>query len=171
MQRTLAIIKPDVVAQGYIGSIINIIEENSFNIVAMKMVHLTLEQTMEFYAVHKGKDFFVSNAKFMSSGPCIMMVLEGKNAIKEWRELMGPTDYTQAREGTIRSEFATSIQRNAVHGSDSVESADMEITFFNNVTNSNALTNYEGVFCFFCGNPMSEPHDETCPRSIFKKAA
>jgi nucleoside-diphosphate kinase len=134
MERTLAIIKPDGVARGLCGEVIKRLESGGFKIVAMKMVHLTKKQAEGFYAVHKGKPFFKSLTDFMSSGPAVVMILEGKDVISRYRELMGATDYKEAAEGTIRKEFATDIEKNVVHGSDAPETAAFEMAyFFNNL--------------------------------------
>jgi len=132
MQRTLAIIKPDAVSNNWAGTIIEIIGRK-FEITDMRMVHLTMDQAKEFYKVHEGKHFFEKNAEFMSSGPCIFMILEGEDAISRYRNLMGPTDHTLAPMGTLRHMFGTDITHNAVHGSDSEESANFEINFFVNL--------------------------------------
>ncbi len=129
-ERTLAIIKPDAVARHLIGGIIKKIEEAGLNIKAMKMIKLSKSQAMGFYKVHKGKPFYDSLTDFMSSGPCVVMVLEGGDAITRYRDLMGATNYEEAAERTIRREFATDIEKNAVHGSDSRESVDFEIGYF-----------------------------------------
>ena len=134
MERTLAIVKPDGVARGIIGEVIKRLESSNFKIVAMKMMHLTKKQAEGFYAVHKGKPFFESLTDFMSSGPAVVMILEGKKVISRYRELMGATNYKEAAEGTIRKEFATDIEKNVVHGSDSPETAAFEMAyFFNNL--------------------------------------
>jgi nucleoside-diphosphate kinase len=134
MERTLAIIKPDGVARGIIGEVIKRLEGNDFKIVAMKMVHLSKKQAEGFYAVHQGKPFFESLTTFMSSGPAVVMVLEGENIITRYRELMGATNYKEAAEGTIRKDFATDIEKNVVHGSDAPETAAFEMAyFFNNL--------------------------------------
>jgi nucleoside-diphosphate kinase len=134
MERTLAIVKPDGVLRGIIGEVIRRLEKSDFKIVAMKMVHLTKKQAQGFYAVHKGKPFFESLTDFMSSGPAVMMILEGKDVIGRYRKLMGATNYEEAAEGTIRREFATDIEKNVVHGSDSPETAAFEMAyFFNNL--------------------------------------
>ena len=134
MERTLAIIKPDGVARGLCGEVIKRLESSGFKIVAMKMVHLTKKQAEGFYAVHKGKPFFKSLTDFMSSGPAVVMILEGKDIISRYRELMGATNYKEAAEGTIRKEFATDIEKNVVHGSDAPETAAFEMAyFFNNL--------------------------------------
>lgn len=134
MERTLAIIKPDGVARGLIGEVIKRLEHNDFKIVAMKLVQLSKKQAQGFYAVHQGKPFFESLTDFMSSGPAVVMILEGDNIISRYRELMGATNFKEAAEGTIRREFATDIEKNVVHGSDAPETAVFEINyFFNNL--------------------------------------
>jgi nucleoside-diphosphate kinase len=130
LQRTLAIIKPDAVAKGVAGQIITRIEGAGLKILAARMIHMTPEQAAAFYAVHKDKPFFESLCAFMTQGPCITLVLEGDNAIQRWRDLMGATDFHKAATGTIRADFASSIEANAVHGSDSPESAAFEISYF-----------------------------------------
>ena len=131
LQRTLAIIKPDAVKKNAHGEIINIILENHFNIIGMKMLHLSKEQAEGFYAVHAGKPFFESLTKFMSSGPCVAMCLEKEeDAIASWRKLMGATNPAKADEGTIRKKYAASIEANAVHGSDAEDTARFEVAYF-----------------------------------------
>ncbi|MBI2154875.1 MAG: nucleoside-diphosphate kinase [Candidatus Rokubacteria bacterium] len=130
VERTLLIVKPDAVAKGGAGKIISRFEEAGLKILAAKMVHLTKEQAAGFYIVHKDRPFYRSLCAFMTQGPCIPMVLEGENAISRVRELMGATDPSKAAPGTIRREFASSIESNAVHGSDSPESAAFEIPYF-----------------------------------------
>jgi nucleoside-diphosphate kinase len=132
MERTLAIIKPDGVARGIIGEVIKRLESNDFKIMAMKMVHLTKKQAEGFYAVHQGKPFFESLTDFMSSGPAVVMILEGEKVIARYRELMGATNYREAAEGTIRKEFATDIEKNVVHGSDAPDTAAFEMAYFFN---------------------------------------
>jgi len=132
MERTLSIIKPDGVKRGVIGEVIKRLEENQINIVAMKMLYMTKKQAEGFYAVHKERPFFGSLTDFMSSGPAVMMVLEGEGVIAKYRKLMGATNFEEAEEGTIRKDFATDIEKNVVHGSDSPESADFEIGYFFN---------------------------------------
>ncbi len=132
MERTLSIIKPDGVKRGLIGEVIRMLEKNNLNIVAMKMVHMTKPQAEGFYAVHRERPFFQSLTDFMSSGPAIVMVLEGENVIARYRELMGATNYEEAAEGTIRRLFATDIEQNVVHGSDAPETAAFEISYFFN---------------------------------------
>jgi nucleoside-diphosphate kinase len=132
MERTLSIIKPDGVHRGLIGEIVKRLEQNNLNLVAMKMLHMTKKQAQGFYAVHRERPFFESLTDFMSSGPAVVMVLEGENAIARYRELMGATDFKEAADGTIRREFATDIEKNVVHGSDSPETASFEISYFFN---------------------------------------
>ncbi len=134
MERTLAIIKPDGVARALIGEVIKRLEKKGFQIVAMKMVRLSKDQARGFYAVHEGRPFFESLTDFMSSGPAVVMILEGENIIARYRELMGATNYKEAAEGTIRREFASDIEKNVVHGSDAPDTAAFEINyFFNNL--------------------------------------
>ncbi|RJO67135.1 MAG: nucleoside-diphosphate kinase [Myxococcales bacterium] len=132
MQRTLSIIKPDAVDQGNAGEIIAMIEKAGLKIIAMKKAHLTKEQAAGFYYVHKKRPFFKSLLKYITSGPVILMALEGENAIEIYRKLMGPTDSTKAPKNTIRGKFGTNIEANACHGSDSPESAAFEIPYFFN---------------------------------------
>lgn len=132
MQRTLSIIKPDGVGRGLIGEVVKRLEANDLNIVAMKMIHMTRPQAEGFYAVHRQRPFFDSLTGFMSSGPAVVMVLEGDNAIARYRELMGATNYKEAADGTIRRDFATDIEKNVVHGSDAPETAAFEIGYFFN---------------------------------------
>lgn len=129
-QRTLSIIKPDGVARNLIGEVVRRLEAADIKIMAMKMIKITKEQAKGFYRVHEGKPFYESVTDFMSSGPSVVMVLEGENVIKKYRNLMGATNYKEAEEGTIRREFATDIEKNVVHGSDSEENAHFEIGFF-----------------------------------------
>lgn len=130
MEKTFAIIKPDAVERKITGKIISKIEEAGFNIVAMKKIWLTKKEAEGFYAVHKGKPFFESLTNYMSSGPCIAMVLEKENAIADWRKLMGATNPANAEPGTIRKEFAIDVEKNSVHGSDAKETANYEIKYF-----------------------------------------
>jgi nucleoside-diphosphate kinase len=130
LERTLAIIKPDAVQRRLAGRIIQRIDEGGFQIRAMRRVHLTRPQAEGFYAVHRERPFFASLTEFMSSGPVIALVLEAQDAIKQWRTLMGATDPAKADAGTLRKEFAESIERNATHGSDAPETAAYEISFF-----------------------------------------
>jgi len=130
LQRTLAIIKPDAVARRLTGRIIQRIEDAQFQIRAMRRVHLSRGEAEGFYAVHRERPFFGSLTSFMSSGPAIVLVLEADEAIKKWRTLMGATDPAKADAGTLRKEFAESIERNATHGSDAPETAAYEIGYF-----------------------------------------
>ncbi|HEX3037081.1 MAG TPA: nucleoside-diphosphate kinase [Thermodesulfobacteriota bacterium] len=134
MEKTLSIVKPDGVEKNLIGEVIRRFEKNELRVVALKMIQLSKTQAEGFYAVHKDRPFFPSLTDFMSSGPCVVMVLEGKGAISRVREIMGATDPNEAAEGTIRKDFASNIEKNIVHGSDSPESASFEIKyFFNNL--------------------------------------
>lgn len=130
MERTLTLIKPDGVAANLVGEVIRRLEGHGLRPVAMKMIHLAPEQARGFYHVHREKGFFDSLVKFMSSGPLVAMVLEGESAIAALREVMGATDPARAAEGTIRKDFASSIERNIIHGSDSPSSAEFEIGYF-----------------------------------------
>jgi nucleoside-diphosphate kinase len=130
MQRTLSIIKPDAVAKNVIGEIYTRFERAGLKIVAARMIHLSREQAEGFYAVHRGRPFFDDLVEFMTSGPVMVQVLEGEEAIARNRELMGATDPRQAAPGTIRADFASSIDANAVHGSDGEDTAAEEIRFF-----------------------------------------
>ena len=132
MERTLSIIKPDGVARGIIGDVIQRLESNKLKIIGMKMLKMNKTQAEGFYTVHENRPFFDSLTYFMSSGPVVVMVLEGENAIAKYRDIMGATDYREAAEGTIRRDFATDIEKNVVHGSDSPETADFEIGYFFN---------------------------------------
>ena len=132
LQRTLSIIKPDAVKKNVIGKIIAILEENNIKIVAMKMITMNRKQAEGFYYVHKEKPFFNSLIDFMTSGPVVVMILEGDNVIEKYRQLMGATNPEKADKGTIRKLFATDIEKNAVHGSDAVETAEFETKYFFN---------------------------------------
>jgi nucleoside-diphosphate kinase len=132
MERTLSIVKPDGVEKGVIGEVIRRFENSGLRVVAMKMVCMSKEQAEGFYYVHRERPFYDSLTAFMSSGPAVVMVLEGENAIAKNRELMGATDYREAAEGTIRRDFATDIERNIVHGSDGPDTAAFEIAYFFN---------------------------------------
>jgi nucleoside-diphosphate kinase len=129
-ERTLAIIKPDAVEAKNAGKIIDMIEAQNFDIIRMEKKHVSKGNMEKFYAVHQGKPFFDELVQFMISGPVILMVLEKENAVKAWRDLMGATNPANAAEGTIRKKFAKDIGKNAVHGSDSVENAVIEIKHF-----------------------------------------
>lgn len=130
MEKTLSIIKPDGVARNLVGKVIDRFESNGITIAAMKMIHMTKAQAEGFYAVHRERPFFESLTTFMSSGPCIVMVLTGNDVIQKNRLIMGATNYKEAAEGTLRRDFATDIEKNVVHGSDSPESAAFEIGYF-----------------------------------------
>ncbi|BDM05958.1 nucleoside-diphosphate kinase [Campylobacter jejuni] len=130
MEKTLSIIKPDAVKKGVIGKILDRFESNGLRIAAMKKVQLSKEQAENFYAVHKERPFFKDLVEFMISGPVVVSVLEGESAVLKNRDLMGATNPKEAKAGTIRADFAESIDANAVHGSDSLENAKIEIDFF-----------------------------------------
>ena len=133
-ERTFSIIKPDGVAKNLIGEVVKRIEGQDLKVIAMKMIHMSKEQAKGFYAVHEGKPFYESVTDFMSSGPCVVMILEGDDAISRYRTLMGATNHEDADEGTIRRDFATDIEKNVVHGSDAPETASFEMGyFFNNL--------------------------------------
>ena len=130
LQRTLAIIKPDAVGRKVTGEIINMILQSGFSIVGMKMLQLTRRQAEGFYAVHKERPFYNDLCSFMTSGPVVVQVLQGEDAVKRNRDVMGATNPADAAEGTIRKVYAESIEANSVHGSDSDENAKVEIDFF-----------------------------------------
>lgn len=130
MQQTLSIIKPDAVAKNHVGDIISRFEKAGLRVAGMKMLHLSQEQAGEFYAVHKERPFYGELVAFMTSGPVVVLVLEGDDAIAKNRELMGDTDPKKAAKGTIRGDFAESIDANAVHGSDGPDTAAVEVPFF-----------------------------------------
>lgn len=132
MERTLSIIKPDGVAKGLIGEVLKRFEANGLKIKAMKLISMNKKQAEGFYDVHREKSFFDSLTDFMSSGPCVVLILEGEGAIGKNRKLMGATDYTKADPGTIRADFAESIERNIVHGSDGPDTSKVEIGYFFN---------------------------------------
>ena len=132
IEQTLSMIKPDGVARGLIGEIIGRFEKAGLKIRALKLLHLSKAQALQFYAVHKERPFYHSLTSFMSSGPIVAMILEGENAVQVNRDLMGATDYRKAAAGTIRADFAQEIEANIVHGSDSPENAAIEIGFFFN---------------------------------------
>jgi nucleoside-diphosphate kinase len=129
LERTLAMIKPDAVAKGAIGPVIEMMEQGGLTLVAMKMTRLSRTQAEAFYLVHRERPFYRDLCSFMSSGPIVALVLEGENAIKRYRELMGATDSRKAAPGTIRHQFGTDTEKNAVHGSDGPETAITEICF------------------------------------------
>jgi nucleoside-diphosphate kinase len=130
MERTLSIIKPDAVKKGVIGKILDRFESNGLRIAATKKLQLSVADASEFYAVHKDRPFFGELVEFMTSGPVVVTVLEGENAVAKNRDLMGATNPKEAEAGTIRADFAESIDANAVHGSDSLDNANIEIRFF-----------------------------------------
>ena len=132
MQRTLSIIKPDAVKRSLTGEINSMIQKNNIKIVAQKMLKLSIEDAQNFYNVHKERAFFDDLCNYMISGPIIVQVLEGKDVISKYRELMGATNPTDAKEGTIRKKYGISIDKNSIHCSDSVENAKIEIDFFFN---------------------------------------
>ena len=130
IERTISIIKPDAVAKDVVGQIYSRFENNGLRIIAAKMKHLSTKEAQDFYAVHKSRPFFGDLVAFMTSGPVMIQVLEGENAVAKNRELMGATNPKEAAAGTIRADFADSIENNAVHGSDSLENAAIEIAYF-----------------------------------------
>ncbi|MFA7280664.1 MAG: nucleoside-diphosphate kinase [Sterolibacterium sp.] len=130
VERTLSIVKPDAVAKNVIGKIYSRFEDNGLKIVAARMIHLSQQEAEGFYAVHRGRPFFNDLVEFMTSGPVMVQALEGENAIQKNRELMGATDPKKADKGSIRADFAQSIEANAVHGSDAPETAAVEIAYF-----------------------------------------
>jgi nucleoside-diphosphate kinase len=130
LQRTLTIIKPDAVKKNAVGDIIEQFEKNGFHILAMKMLEISEHQARQFYAVHASRPFYHSLTHFMSSGPIVVLALEKENAIADLRKLMGATNPAQAEEGTIRKKWASSIEHNAIHGSDAEETARFELSFF-----------------------------------------
>jgi nucleoside-diphosphate kinase len=130
LERTFGIVKPDAVAKGAIGGVIDMIEKAGLKVVALRLVKLSEQQAQGFYAVHKERPFFKDLVRFMTSGPAVVMALEGENAVTRYREAMGPTDSKKAPAGTIRGKYGTDIEKNAVHGSDAAETAKIEIGFF-----------------------------------------
>jgi len=130
LERTFGIVKPDAVAKGAIGGIIDMIEKFGLKIIGLRMVRLSGTEAETFYAVHKERPFYRDLVKFMTSGPVVVMAIEGENAIARYREVMGPTDSRKAPEGTIRQKYGTDIEKNAVHGSDAADTAKAEIAFF-----------------------------------------
>ncbi|MCD6499127.1 MAG: nucleoside-diphosphate kinase [Deltaproteobacteria bacterium] len=129
VERTLGLIKPDAYAKGVVGRILARAEEAGLTIVALKTVHWTRDEAAGFYAVHKERPFFGSLVEYMTSGPVVAVLFEGPDAIKKWRDLMGPTDATKAPTGTLRGDYGTSIEANATHGSDASETAAFEIGY------------------------------------------
>ncbi|MFH1860435.1 MAG: nucleoside-diphosphate kinase [bacterium] len=140
MERTLVILKPDCVWRGLTGEVVKRFEDEKFNVIALKMLHLTVEEAEKFYAVHQGKEFYERLTRYMSSSPVVSMVLEGENVILRIRELIGATDPKNAISGTIRKKYALSGLMNVVHASDSLESAKEEIAFF---FNEDAIFHYQ----------------------------
>ncbi len=130
MERTFAIIKPDAVAKKAVGPILDRIEKEGFRIIGMRLVHMSRAEAEGFYAVHKERPFFNDLVAFMTSGPAVVLALEAENAIARWREVIGATNPVEAANGTIRKEFATDIEKNAVHGSDAPETATVEIAYW-----------------------------------------
>ena len=130
MEKTFAIIKPDAVERNLIGKILERIESNGFKIAGMKKTQLSQKEAKGFYYVHKERPFFESLTEFMCSGPVVLLVLEKENAVTAWRDLMGATNPEDAKEGTIRKDFALSIEKNSTHGSDSAENAAYELSYF-----------------------------------------
>jgi len=134
LERTLAIIKPDAVANRATGAILQKVEESGLEVVAMKRLRLTEELARGFYAVHKQRPFYGDLVKFMTSGPVVVLVLQGEDAILRWRDLMGPTNSEEAPAGTVRGDHGTDVERNASHGSDAPETARVEISYFFNAS-------------------------------------
>jgi nucleoside-diphosphate kinase len=130
LERTFGIVKPDAVAAGAIGGVIDLIEKSHLKVVGLRYLKLSQEQAQGFYAVHKARPFFGDLVRFMTSGPCVVMALEGENAVAKYREVMGATDSKKAAAGTIRAKYGTDIEKNAVHGSDSPDNAKLELGFF-----------------------------------------
>jgi len=132
MERTLSIVKPDGVQKHLIGEVVKRFENHGLKVIGLKMISMDKKEAEGFYAVHRGKPFYESLTQFMSSGPAVVMVLEGEGAISKTRELMGATDPKQAKEGTLRRQFAANIEKNVVHGSDAPQTAAFEIKYFFN---------------------------------------
>jgi nucleoside-diphosphate kinase len=130
IERTFGIVKPDAVEKNAVGGVIEMIEKAGLKIVGLRLVKLADAQARAFYAVHKDRPFFPNLVKFMTSGPAVVMAIEGENAIARYREVMGPTDSKKAPAGTIRNKYGTDIERNAVHGSDGPDTAKVELAFF-----------------------------------------
>jgi nucleoside-diphosphate kinase len=130
MNKTFGIIKPDAVERGLAGKILAIIEEQGFKVKSMRLARLSKDEAEGFYAVHKGKPFFEELVEFMTSGPCVLLCLQKENAVEEWRKLMGATNPAHAEAGTLRRQFAESIGRNCVHGSDAEYTAQAELAYF-----------------------------------------
>ena len=130
LERTFGIVKPDAVAKGAIGGVIDMIEKFGLKMIGLRLLRLSGTEAETFYAVHKERPFYRDLVKFMTSGPVVVMAIEGENAIARYREVMGPTDSRKAPEGTIRQKYGSDIERNAVHGSDAADTAQVEIAFF-----------------------------------------
>jgi nucleoside-diphosphate kinase len=130
LERTFGIVKPDAVAKGAIGGVIDLIEKSDLRIIGLRYIKMSQDQAQGFYAVHKARPFFGDLVKFMTSGPCVVMAIEGENAVARYREVMGATDSKKAAAGTIRAKYGTDIEKNAVHGSDSPDNAKIELAFF-----------------------------------------
>jgi nucleoside-diphosphate kinase len=130
IERTFGIVKPDAVAKNVVGGVIDMIEQTGLRLVGLRRLQLTTAQAEGFYAVHRARPFFADLVRFMTSGPCVVMAIEGDYAVSRYREVMGPTDSRKAPEGTIRAKYGTDIEKNAVHGSDAPETARAELAFF-----------------------------------------
>ena len=130
IERTFGIVKPDAVAKNAIGGVIDLVEKAGLKIIALRLVRLGEAQAKAFYAVHKERPFYGALVQFMTSGPCVVMAIEGENAVARYREVMGATDSKKAAPGTIRAKYGTDIEKNAVHGSDSPDNAKIELGFF-----------------------------------------
>ena len=130
LERTFGIVKPDAVAAGAIGGVLDLIEKSHLKVIGLRYLKMSPDQAQGFYAVHKARPFFGDLVKFMTSGPCVVMALEGENAVAKYREVMGATDSKKAAPGTIRAKYGTDIEKNAAHGSDSVDNAKIELGFF-----------------------------------------
>jgi nucleoside-diphosphate kinase len=130
IERTFGIVKPDAVAKNAVGGVVDLVEKAGLKIVGLRLTHLSEAQARAFYAVHQARPFFADLVRFMTSGPCVVMAIEGENAVARYREVMGPTDSKKAPAGTIRNRYGTDIEKNAVHGSDAPETAKGELAFF-----------------------------------------
>lgn len=130
VERTFGIVKPDAVEKGAAGGVVDMIQKAGLKVIGLRMLRMTQAQAEAFYAVHSARPFYRDLVKFMTSGPVVVMALEGENAIARYREVMGPTDSTKAPEGTIRNKYGTNIEKNAVHGSDGPDTAKNEVAFF-----------------------------------------
>jgi nucleoside-diphosphate kinase len=130
LERTFGIVKPDAVAAGAIGGVIELVEKSHLKVIGLRYLKMSQDQAQGFYAVHKARPFFGDLVRFMTSGPCVVMALEGENAVAKYREVMGATDSKKAAPGTIRAKYGTDIEKNAVHGSDSPDNAKLELAYF-----------------------------------------